>query len=71
MLFQLNIQLDHIVDLMLDKIGENDIRLIAGRQGIPGSGKKILRLIQIQLRPDAQAQGSQLLRMILWVVLDL
>lgn len=31
MLFQLDIQLDHVIDLVFDKVGKNDIRFITGR----------------------------------------
>ena len=71
MFLQLYIELDHIVDLILDKIRKDDIRLIAWRKGVSRPGKKFPRLIQIQLRADAQAQSCELLRMVIRIVLDL
>ena len=62
MFFELNINLNHVIELVLNKIRENNIRLIARRQGIPRPCQQILRLIQVQTRSNTKAKISWLIR---------
>ena len=71
MLFQLDIQLNHIINPMLNKIRKNNIRLAAGRPSVTCPGKQIPGFIHIQSGPDTEAESRQLLRMIVRVIFDL
>ena len=71
MFIQLDIQLNHVIDLILNKILENDIRLVRRGQRVPGPSQKVSGFIQIQSRSNAKAHGRSLLRMIVDIVLDL
>ena len=69
MLLKLNIQLNHVINAIFDKIRENNICLIAGRQSISGPRQQIPGFIHIQFRPDAQAESGQFLWMVTRIIL--
>ena len=70
-LLELDVKFDPVVDLMLEKIRKDNVRLVAGRERVTSPGEKIFRLIQAESGAYAQAQGCPFLWMVVRIVPDL
>ena len=59
MLLELDVELDHVVYLVLDKVRENDVCLVTRRERISRSRQQILRLVEVQFRAYTQTERHQ------------